>query len=497
MANYYIDNTNGNDAHDGLSDPTDIASPHTAEASTDATHVYVTDGTLTDGDADDFFNGDYLYNVTRSAGAIITDYDADDGSGNQVVTHGNIANQIATDTFYILKSWQTLTHADGQVAAGDTGRIRANQTHSLGADIVLTADGTPNSYITFKGCDSVDDPWGDGSDVEPIIDFQDGNFDWYCNASHYNKLQNLEVIQSADGNGGIYVYRCRGLIIEDCIVRDNQTGAGQPGIKVNQAIDTLIKNCEFYSNYGEHIECVSSFVRINGCTFNGGAAPSTDEGLRLTLGASALIKDSTFGVTTDHDTADIAVLTGTQIYGRNVKLDSATEVSGYTTYPGCFIKIEDDEQTHLAFRAWYFTGNVQRSAVVERSGAGGTAWSILGEPNSNCGSEQPLYIIGDWLRGIPIYLDGTSQTITVYAYATSWAALPSVSEFVVEIEHYEGAADWDIDATADTFAANDQWESFAITLTPSAAGPAYLRVYLKDYEDGTEKIYVDPTPVIS
>lgn len=495
MANYYVDNTNGNDAHDGLSDPTDIASPHTAEASTDATHVYVTDGILTDGDADDFFNGDYLYNVTRSAGAIISDYDADDGSGNQVVTHGNIANQVATDTFYILKAWQTLQQAMTNLAAGDTAWVRANQTHSLSADLTGGGSGAYNNVITLAGCDSTDDPWGDASDVEPIIDFQDGEFQVYLN-KHYWRFKNLEIIQSVDANGAIRCFNSRMTWFENCTIRDNGNSIGDSGIRVDSAV-IFVKNCTFYTNYGYSIYLSTGTAYIEGCTFNGGAAPSTDIGLYLLYSSQAYIKDSTFGVTTDHDTADISLysFSGPLVLGRNVILDSATEKAGI--YPGHSMRIEDDEQTHLAFRGWFFTGTLERSAVVERSGAGGTAWSMLGEPNSNCGSEQPLYIIGDWLRGIPIYLDGTSQTITVYAYATSWVALPSVSEFVVEIEHYEGAADWDIDVTADTFAANDQWESFAITLTPGAAGPAYLRIYLKDYEDETEKIYVDPTPIIS
>ena len=102
------------------------------------------------------------------------------------------------------------------------------------------------------------------------------------------------------------------------------------------------------------------------------------------------------------------------------------------------------------------------------------------------------------MRGVPIYLDGTEQTITVYALCHDGvgATYPSAGTFKIEIEHYQGAADWEIDSSAQDFAAEDTWTAFSVTLTPGAAGVAYLKAKLLEYNANND-IYIDPKPVIS
>jgi len=127
--NYYIDldGDNGKGAgtvHDGLKEANDLA-----EAGTDNTHTYVTQGTLAN-NGDDEYNGDWIYNVTRGLGAKITDYDADDGAGSSILIHDAIVGNVATDTFYIIRAYNTLTEytTTSVRAAGDNGYVRANTT---------------------------------------------------------------------------------------------------------------------------------------------------------------------------------------------------------------------------------------------------------------------------------------------------------------------------------------------------------------------------------
>ncbi len=381
-------------------------------------------------------------------------------------------------------------------AAGDVIRIRGGQTHVYaGIDITADESGTVNNYIELKGIYAAagDDSWGDGDVAKPIIDFDDTAFQIVLSGDNFWKLTSLDMQQSADIFGVLRAVIANGLILDDCDIHDN----GAQGCNLSLMF-TMILDCTFYNNTGHHLE-LNALTFIKGCVFNGGVG-GTQKGLRL-RGGDVSIVDSTFGVTTEHSLGDLWMDSGpSRVVGRNVLLDSTIQVLNQTgvSSAGAFVSIEDDGQTHLAFQAWYFTGNVSRTTAVERSGEGGTPWSMLGEPNSNCGSEQSLYIMGDWIRGVPIYLDGTEQTITVWAYADSTGGgwTPNASEFRIEIEHYEGAADWDIDVSTDTFAAEDQWESFEITLTPGAAGPAYLRAVLNDYVAGG-KIYIDPTPILS
>lgn len=397
------------------------------------------------------------------------------------------------------------TTDEGRVA-GDIIRTRGGLTYTYaGVDITCDDDGTVHSYIEIRGIYTAagDNNWGDGNTTRPVIDFGNTAYQLAINTDEYWKVTGVDLTGSNDPLGALLVSGCDRARVEDCRFYDNGNASTRVGLQVRDSPGIEITDCVFDNNFGYSLRAQSCHVILSGCTFNGdgdnpigSSGNSTDVGI-VVVGGTVHIKDTVFGTDTngDHDVADIGVFFGGQVYCRNTKLDSATEVIHFDD--GGFVMLEDDEQTHLAFKGSFFNGTIERSAVVERSGAGGTAWSILMEPGANCGAEHPLYGIGDWLRGIPIYLDGTEQTITMYCYAFSWAGLPTVAQFVVEVEHYEGAADWEIDTTSDTFAANDQWESFAITLTPGAAGPAYLRVYLKDYEDGSEKIYIDPKPVIS
>jgi len=498
MATYFIDWTNGNDTKNGTKDGN-----HTTEASTDGTHVYVTDGTLTDGDADDFFNGDYLFNVTRSAGALVTDYDADDGSGNSVVTHGNIAGQVSGDTFYILKSWKSVEkYLENTPAAGDTAYVRGNQTHTYNtSDVSLTGDGTVDAPITISGCYTAagEDAWGDGNTTRPVMDFGSAAYQFLLNNDNVYIIQSLDFSNSHDTSGAIQLSTCNHITIDDCRFYDNGTTSSHMAIKLSNCVRINITSCAFDNNFGYGVYVGSSGeVCIEDCVFDGDAAmgssaQSTDYGI-MSIACHVKIKDCTFGVTGEHDGADIRLYYGGTVVGRNCLLDSTTQVSFLSG--GGYVMIEDNGQVHNAFKVWYKHGTVTRSAVVERSGSGGTNWSILVEPNANCGVMNPLHGAGTWLRGVPLYLDGTAQTITVYAYADSTGGgwTPNASQFYIEVEHYEGAADWESDVSTDTFAAEDQWESFAITLTPGAAGFAYLTVCLKNFVAGA-KIYIDPVPV--
>ena len=394
-------------------------------------------------------------------------------------------------------AWQTIDKfTENARSAADICYVRGGMTTTQGSDITFTSDGSIDADITLQGCyDGVTDPWGDGATTRPVVDFNSGSFQFNFSTAQGWIVEALDIENSTDGNGALFMRLCRNIIIRDCLIHDNVDGV------VPSLGTALIDNCDIYdnSNDGVTLQSSSGSVYIQDSNIYG----NTGSGLFVAAGYTAWIKNTVFGgAAALANGADIEMsnLYAGWVYGRNVKLDSATQVANMSSVargPDGGVFIEDDEQTQLAWKGWQYSGNAERSAAVERSGSGGTAWSILMTPNSNCGLIRPFYGIGDWLRGIPIYLDGTSQTVTIYAYATSWTGLPSVSEFVVELEHYEGAGDWAIDTSADTFAANDQWESFAITLTPSAAGPAYLRVKLGEYEDGTEKIYIDPAPVIS
>lgn len=389
-------------------------------------------------------------------------------------------------------AWKTTSKAATTLVAGELCWIRGGMSETPGADITFTNDGTVNDYCTLRGAyDGVNDPWGDGVVARPIIDFNDAAFQMLLSDVDYWKIASLQIIQSTDTHGGLKLSSAYGGIVDDCTFRDNTNR----GLRLENG-SYLVENCIFYDNLVANLYMITATVLIRDCVFNGGAG-GTNVGLYILGWTNVEIVDSTFGLTTVHAQYDV-LFSGInhRVSCRNVNFASASPIEGIGVAGRevSYVRIEDDGQVHGAYQGHEFAGNVTRSTAVERSGEGGTDWSMLMEPNSNCGSFNALHGLKYPPRGLEIYLDGTEQTITVYAYATSWAALPTVTQFVVEIEHFEGAGDWEIDTSSDTFAANDAWESFGITLT--GTGFAYLRLKLLDYEDGTEKIYVDPVPEI-
>ena len=364
-------------------------------------------------------------------------------------------------------------------SAGDIIKVRANQTHVYaGINITFDESGTVNNYITLKGCSVSDDPWGDASDVKPIIDFSDTNF--YVSLSRdYWKFQRFEGKQS---NGSytafLYIGIYAGYVqIDDCKIHDCGTGVTHYGASVNSSC-ARFNNCEFYSNFGSNLVISISIVELRNCVINGGAGVVAPYGIAFSnRGGIVYLYDTTFGVSSAHATADINMGTAYSniIYGRNVILNSVTEISAMPSGPRSAVYIEDDEQTKLANRAWYFSGNIERGAAD----VGGVTHWLKGTPNSNCGVEQSLELFKD----LPLWLPASAKTITVSMRASGWAAnLPSNTECYIELKYYDGAsATRGTAASTEAFAANDTWTNFTVTITPNSEGPAYLSAYLKKY----------------
>ena len=153
MATYYIDPTNGNDAHTGLKEGN-----YTADALT--TDITLIDTELTEA-LDDAYNGDFLYNVTRGAGALITDYVA----ATTTITCNSISGQTAGDTYYILKAWLDLdTFTEAARSAGDKVIIRRGAVQcDDGTDLNFTSDGTIAAPIVIEA--DFDNAWDDQVDL--------------------------------------------------------------------------------------------------------------------------------------------------------------------------------------------------------------------------------------------------------------------------------------------------------------------------------------------
>lgn len=384
--------------------------------------------------------------------------------------------------------------------AGDIIRVRGGLTYTYAGQIINhDEDGTVNSYIEERGIYTAagDNSWSDGDTTRPVIDFGDTTAYLGFGADRYWKLSGHEIIQSANTTGGIQAGSASyGMIIEDCIIRDHSTY----GVIASGDGTVIFLDCTFYENGTASIRCFGTIhVLVDGCTFNGGGG-ANNSNYGIINAVLLTIRDSIFGVTTDHDNADIDLAGSGKVIMRNVKLDSATQIA--ITAAGheyAIVRSEDDGQVHLAFKAWSFTGTIEKD--TGETPPGGSGWAMRGDENSNCGSEQPLFILGDWLRGVPVYLDGTAQTITVKirCLGADWTdGRPDNTELFMELDYNDGAASWTTVQSTEA-CVDDTYTSFTVTITPNAAGPAYIRVKLLVYHatGGGKPVYVDPIPTFS
>jgi len=375
---------------------------------------------------------------------------------------------------------------------GDILKVRANQTHLYaGIDIVFDEDGNANNMIEIRGCSSTDDPWGDGSDVKPIIGFGDTSYQLNLNYDMYWQFMKLEFIESDDSYGILRASHAHCSIIKDCIFRD----AGYNGLYLSSSLVPLIEDCSFYSNSGTNLYVSSSRFKCIGCSFDGGAT-GTDEGLKCDSTSIGELINCTFGSSSVHTFRDIRfAYAASRIYARNCSF--AGSINFYTEARGAFLKSEDNNQTKGAHKTYYFNGTIEKDTSVVRSG--GASSSAKMTPNNNCGLYYPLTIVDDYCSGdFKLWLPSEEKTVTFYMRTFGYTSLPTADELYIEASYLDEATGGHratVQSTQ-TVLANNIWTAFSVTFTPAQEGWVYVTVYLKKYE-ASSGVYVDIKPVVS
>ena len=402
--------------------------------------------------------------------------------------YNNYDGTATTTPFVHLNQFTT----DTARTAGDILKVRANQTHLYaGIDIVFDEDGNANNMIEIRGCSSTDDPWGDGSDVKPIIGFGDTSYQLYGLFDDYWKFTRLECIESADSYGNLQLRRTYNWIIDSCVFRD----AGEAGLYLDGAYIALIHDCSFYSNTSKNLYVSSSRFKCVGCAFDGGAA-TTDYGLYINGLSIGELIDCTFGSSSAHDVDDICfVYLPSRIYARNCSF--AGSISFLSGAFGAFLRSEDRNQTKGAHQTLYHNGTIEKDTSVVRSG--GASSSAKMSPNSYCGLYYPLTIADDFCSGdSKLWLPAEQKTVTIYLRTFGYTSLPTADELYIEASYLDEATGGHratVQSTQ-TVSANDTWTAFSVTFTPAQEGWVYVTVYLKKYESNSG-VYVDIKPVVS
>ena len=421
-----------------------------------------------------------------------TDYYIDYIGGNDGSTGLNATGQ----------EWKTIHQYTSVTvrSAGDRAFLRANITWDYGAggeaaNIQVDEDGTSASPIEMIGCDSViNDPWTDGSDVKPILDFVDANYYWRFNAELYWSIKRLVITRGSSvaqlymgsSNGGIY--------FEDCDIIESD---GVYGVYTLDSGLLHFKGCTLIGNTTAGILAYKTRVILDGCTIDASGTTASFRGLYIG-GAFIEMWDTKIGNTTGHTTASVEFFNGSGLVkARNCLFGDATEVNQITDGDalGSMLLSEDHDQVAGASKAYFSWATVTRVNAVQLDGLD-TAQIA---PTSICSANHPASVSDDKMIGdYQIWCAAAGTTITIKAReTTAWAADPSSSEFRLCASHLDGVSA----RSRTTVYSNDSLSgvnevSFDVAFTPNAAGWVYVWWELTEYESG-KSINVSVKPVVT
>jgi hypothetical protein len=512
MPTYYVDYTNGVDTLPGLREPT-TGHYHAEAGSDNTTTVCATSltGTAEDGTA---YVGAFIWNRTRSAGAIISAY----VHLTHTLTHGAIVGNVTTDEFYIIKAWKTTSKAATTCAAGDIAYIRAGLTDTLAAVVDFTNDGTVTSKISLIGTgtgtatlettdETATEMWHDASTVRPIINGNNAANYVNISADDYWTLKNLDIRNTNTGSYGcLNIATSNDLYVENCIIRDSANASGyNVYMNSSSALNTKFVSCQFKNaNQANVVISFDGRWTFNSCTFDSGALV-TNYGFFIisNTGFQLYLNNCIFGATSAHNTNDIYIQSGFsgKVIARNCIWTKTHAFAGTNDLIGG-IWSEDDNGVYGAQTIWLPTGTITKDTGVVR--AGGSISSAKLMPTSTLSSRQGLCVSGDInVPDFSIWCDAIPTTITVYIRSvTTWGGTyPTAAQLWTETEYVTddttGAITRTTALSSQVLADDSTWVGFTCgSFTPHVAGWVNIKVKLAKYV-AANGIYVDIRPVIS
>ena len=407
------------------------------------------------------------------------------------------------------QAWKTITKytTDTVRSAGDIAYLRANITWDQGTeatDIEFDEDGTVDAYISIIGCgktgDGDSDPWGDDDATKPIIDFEDAAYQMYAYMQDYWWLERVDIRRGEDVYGHLYLRTAIGWYIKGCDFSDSTKN----GIRT-QGTQFTLDDCTFadlHTLEGQVLANQSYGCEIvaKDCTFNHGAGVGSDYAIVI-RGGQVYCHDCSFGDTTQFDNGIFHVMPGGAVYMRN-----CTYTGTLTAYSaGGAVYSEDDDGTFESHVTTFCQGTITRDTGTVRSGGADSSAKMA--PTADCGPNNPL-ILGDRMWGFrPIWATKDVEiTVTVYArVGTAWDTALEAGECYAKFSYLRDAvtAERTVVQSAQQISnnpgdENDGWTALTSgAITPLQTGLIYVWLYLAEYEDPSEHIFVDIKPTVT
>ena len=418
-------------------------------------------------------------------------------------TNGNDENDgLGTDT-----AWKTLEKYTTVTARtpGDIAKIRAATTEIPAANVAFDEDGTLLNPIKIKGCSISDDPWGDESDVRPIVDFNSKAYCMYFSGDEGWDVEHLDVKgskkNSYDAAGNISLANTVAWHGKDLRLYDST----HSGLSTYRTSFAILEDSELFNNTssGLYIDAFGT-PQILRCKFNGGA--NQDVGIAL-YGAAVYCEECEFGQTTPHITSDIGGASGEAVF-------KACKFNKFNFYSdinlpsnSAFVFWEDCTGTPSLCGAklleYFFV--LKDTATLPQGKTGYSLkmyWKIgdwsyyagLGiRPGLSLANPNHYYPIRLWKAA-------GSYTIKIKVRATeAWTTYPTADELYLAARYYDEANTYSVATAKSTQTISDgsTWVDFQVSITTGREGPIYLDVILDKYETGNKGVYVYPVPDVS
>jgi hypothetical protein len=509
MVVYYIDNVNGTDAKSGLREP--ATSHNHVDSSTANTETVC--AALTSA-VDNYYTGATIWNRTRGIGAIVSGY----VGGTKTLTHGAIAGHVATDEFYLVNAWKTMSKAATTCAVGDIAYYRAGQTETLAAIVNFTNDGTVAAYISIIGMgtgsatlettdETATEAWHDASTTRPIIDGNNAAYYVYISSDDYWNIKYLDIRNTNSTQGCLNISSSEGVYIDTCVVRDGNNVSGGVNVLITGTSYTssvIINNCEIKNSNYINCSIATGNVKIINTTFNSGAL-STPTGLYVATSSMpsvyVYLDACVFGGVVPHTTSDILTSPNIKIYSRNCKFNS-TKLLWIANRISLILNLfeEDAQQVYGAHIATGYLGVAERVTNVVRGGGATSSVKII--PTTYVGLLRPFILQDFPIPTWQVWCPTGAQTITVYvrSYGT-WSPYPTAARLYLEAEYVTGTTTGSITratvVSTQVLSDGTTWVGLQCAVNPSVTSFVNLKLYLGLYKDASTGIYVDVLPVIT
>jgi len=407
-----------------------------------------------------------------------TEYFLDLGAGND----GDTGLSISQAWLHFSRFTETLVKSPGDFAT-----IRANTSETITVDVQFDEDGDQDNYISMIGCDSVNDPWSDGSDVKPIFTANADAYQLYLSGDWFLYFKRIIFKDSTDGAGivrndgnvGNYFYLCE---FWDCTTCAMQMSSG--GL-------STFEECIWEDNGGYHLFIATAWARFIKNVFNAGAG-GTSSGIYLVSGKVEGV-ECDFGQTTPHSSADI----DGNYRQEDCSLRACKLATGCKTGAGDWdsqMREEDANGVSGAFLMTAVVGTIEKDTTIK---TGTVDHSFKMTPTTYVGPNAMLALNNNSLIEFPINEQLTADdevTLTVKIRAMgAWGTYPVAGELFLEVwylDHATNPTRTSIKSTAVLSHASN-WADFSVTFTPAQTGVAYGTVKLGIYEDAGDGCYVN------